>query len=199
MEECLNTNCKIIFFSTSFVFDGSKSKFFEEDDCKPSTYYGKTKSIGEKIIQDSGIDYLIIRIDQPYGWKQPWQADNSVTRILSNFKKGKVLEVIDWYNNPTYLKDISEGLQKLIEMKKSGIYHLVGPDFINRFEWSKIVAEVFNLDYRKIESIHSSQLKLPAKRASVNLSNLKIFSETGMKMRGVKEALEDMLKEKNEN
>ena len=173
-------------------------KFTENDECNPSTYYGYTKSVGEKIIIESGLDYKIIRIDQPYGWKESWQEDNSVTRMLSNFKKGLVKEITDWYNNPTYLKDIVYGVNKLMEIRKSGIYHIVGPDFISRFEWSKIVAEVFSEDPKKIEPIHSSQLDLPAKRARINLSNDKI-TETGIKMKGVKEAMTDMLLEKQTN
>ncbi|MHA7646502.1 SDR family oxidoreductase [Nitrosopumilus sp. S4] len=199
VDECIKTNCKIIFFSTSYVFDGSKSKFTEKDKCNPNTYYGHTKSIGEKIIMESGLEHKIIRIDQPYGWKETWQEDNSLTRMLLNFKKGKVREIIDWYNNPTYLKDIAEGVKKLMEVKKSGIYHVVGPDFISRFEWSKIVAEVFNEDPNKIEPIQSSQLNLSVKRAKVNLSNKQICTEIGIKMRGVKDAMREMLFEKQKN
>ena len=36
---------KLIYISTSFVFDGTKTKYFENDLTNPTTYYGKTKDI----------------------------------------------------------------------------------------------------------------------------------------------------------
>ena len=74
-----------------------------------------------------------------------------------------------------------------------GIFHVVGPDFINRLEWAKIVATVFCLDENKINSVNSSSLNLPAKRANIRISNKKLENEIGIKMKGVKEGAEDML------
>lgn len=185
-----NSNIKIIYFSTSYVFDGKKNIYVETDKTSPTTYYGYTKYVGENKIKNYHSDWLILRTDQPYGWIQKWQNDNSVTRILNNFSKNEpVKDVVDWYNNPTLMDDLSNTVSILLDKKKTGIYHAVGTDFINRFEWAKITAEIFNLKKEKIIHIQSKDLNLPAIRVKVNLSNKKIIEDTGYNMKGIREGL----------
>ena len=191
-------NSKLIFVSTSFVFDGKKSIYHENDITNPTTYYGKTKEISEKNIINSNLDYLIIRTDQPYCWIEPWQHTNSVLRVIDTLKaKKNHREIIDWYNTPTYVPDFVKTTQKLITNNKSGIYHVIGSDYISRFEWAKKICEYFNLNQKLIIPIKSQELMLSAKRVNVNLSNDKISTELGVKMMGIEEGLKSMLKEKN--
>ena len=101
-------------------------------------------------------------------------------------------EIIDWYNAPTYVPDFINALESLINKKKTGIFHVTGPDFINRYDWSLLVAKIFKLDSSLIHPIHSSSLNLPAKRCNINVDNQKLFRETGIKMRSLEESLVDM-------
>ncbi len=198
VEACKKIPSKIIFLSTAYVFDGRKTIFCENDDCFPATYYGKTKLLGEEIIKSSGLPYLILRTDQPYGWKEEWQKMNSVTRVLDNFENNQeVKEIIDWYNNPTFIEDIVHVTKILLERNLEGIYHVVGPDFINRYEWAKLITQVFKKEKNLIMPIESKDLNLPARRVNINLSNKKLFSDTGFRMKSVKEGLEIMLSDIN--
>ena len=56
-----NLKTKIVYISTSAVFDGSKKIYVETDKTNPISYYGKSKLDGEKIIQKSNMPYIIIR------------------------------------------------------------------------------------------------------------------------------------------
>lgn len=191
-------NSKLVFVSTSFVFDGEKSIYYETDSTNPTTYYGRTKEISEKNISNSNLDYLILRTDQPYSWIESWQHTNSVLRIIEKLKAKKIhKEITDWYNTPTYVPDFVEATNKLIFNNKSGIYHLVGSDFISRFEWARIICEYFNLEQEFVVPIKSEELKLSAKRVNVNLSNEKIFNNLGIKMMGIRDGLKSMIQEKN--
>ena len=135
VEGCKIIKSKIIFISTSAVFDGSKKQYFENDMTSPVNIYGKTKSKGEKVILNSDLQYLILRIDQPYDWKEKWQHTNSVLRVIDKLSKNeKFHELIDWYNCPTYMPNIVDAVDKLISNNKNGIYHLVGSDFLNRYQ-----------------------------------------------------------------
>lgn len=195
VEGCLEINAKIIYVSTSFVFDGKK-KYVETDDTKPSTFYGQTKLKGEKIIQESNLPYLILRTDQPYCWIEKWQHTNSVIRVIDSLKNNKkFFEIENWFNVPTYVPDFVNATMKLIELKKEGIFHVSGTDFINRIEWAKITSKIFQLNSNLIESINSSVLNLPAKRVDGNLNNDKLFHEIGMRMMGIEEGLKEMFKE----
>jgi dTDP-4-dehydrorhamnose reductase len=195
-EGCQVTKAKMIYVSTSYVFNGNKPIYVEDDEYFPATYYGYTKYLGEKIVRDSNLPYLILRTDQPFGWIEKWQKDNSVTRVLSKLNESELIkDAVDWYNNPTLIADLVDVAKKLINLDKVGIYHVVGSDFINRFEWAKIVAEIFNKDMNLVKPLKSEDLNLPAKRVKVNLSNEKVLRETGIKMKGVRDGLLYMLNE----
>ena len=58
---CKKNNKKLIYISTDFVFDGTKKHYNEDDKPNPLNWYAKTKYEGEKLVQDSGLEYLILR------------------------------------------------------------------------------------------------------------------------------------------
>lgn len=196
LEGCKDIGSKVIYISTSFVFDGTKDQYFEEDKESPTTYYGITKFKGEQLVQNSDLQYLILRTDQPYCWTKKWQHTNSVIRVIDNLKKNQPFkEIVDWYNTPTYVPDFVNATKKLIQEDMEGIFHLVGPEFINRYEWSLKVADIFHLTKDLIKPINSSELKLPVKRNNVKLNTNKLFQKTGYRTISVEEGLRKMLAE----
>ena len=192
IEGCRLVKSKIVYVSTTAVYDDKK--IYSEDDIpNPVNYYGITKRKAEEVVINSELDYLILRADHPYGWIKKGQKINSVIRVLDTLRAGNMLkEVIDWYSVPAYLPDVAEATCKLIENKESGVFHITGPDYVNRYEWSLKVAEIFGLDKNLIIPIKSDELKLPAKRGNANVSNKKLFQRTGFKMKGIVEGLHDM-------
>ena len=66
VDGCKLSNSKLIFISTSAVFDGTKDEYFENDVPNPTGVYGMSKLQGELIIKNSNLPFLILRTDQPY-------------------------------------------------------------------------------------------------------------------------------------
>ena len=197
IDGCKKTSTKLVYFSTSAVFDGKKIKYSESDETCPVNNYGITKVLSEELIKNSKLPFLIIRTDQPYGWNEKWQRTNSVLRIIDNLKNNNLFnEVTDWYNNPTYIPDMIFSIMELIKQNSSGIYHIVGSDFLSRYDCAILVAEVFNLDKNFLKKINSSELNLPAKRANANLDNEKLFNKIGIQIPGFKQGLSKMYDEK---
>ena len=197
IDGCKKTNSKLVYFSTSAVFDGKKIKYSESDETCPVNNYGITKVLSEQLIKNSKLPFLIIRTDQPYGWTEKWQRTNSVLRIIDNLKNNNVFnEITDWYNNPTYIPDMIISIMELIKQNSPGIYHLTGSDFLSRYDCAILVAEVFNLDKNLLKKINSSELNLPAKRANVNLDTEKLFNKIGMRIPSFKQGLSKMYNEK---
>ncbi len=195
---CQKTNSKIVYISTSFIFNGEKNKYFEDDEPSPVTYYGLTKLKGEELVKNSKLSFLILRTDQPYDWKEKWQHMNSVIRVLDNLRFGRIhKEVADWYNTPTYVPDFVRATWKLLQDDEVGIYHLTGSEFINRYDWSLSIADIFGLNRDLIKPITSDSLNLPVKRVNVNLYNNKIIKKTGIQMSGIKDGLLEMYKNKD--
>ena len=180
---CQKTDSKLIYISTSFVFNGEKKEYLEEDKLTPATYYGFTKFKGEEIVKNSKLSFLILRTDQPYDWKEKWQSTNSVLRVLETLQEGKILnEIVDWYNVPTYLPDFVNALENLINSNLLGIFHVCG--------------SIFGLNENMIKPINSKILNLAAKRVNVNLSNEKLFQKIGIKMMGIEKGLQSMKENK---
>ena len=190
---------KIIYISTSAIFSGKKEEYYEDDKPDPISFYGKTKLEGEVIVMNSGLKNMIIRTDQPYGWKKEWHHTNSVLRVIENLKQGKDFrEILDWYNTPTYVKDIILAIIELINKEQKGIFHVVGTDYNNRLNFSKKVSDVFGLKQNKIKEINSKDLKLPAKRGNVKLVSKKIAG-FDIIMSSFSKGLEKMKREVNYN
>jgi len=127
-------NATLLHYSTDYVFDGSKSGFYLEDDvCNPLGVYGKSKRAGEVAIQkafESGKagQYAILRTSWVYG-----DGGNFIRTILRLAKEREELKVInDQYGVPTsadWLACISLelvlGAHSQIKTFPSGIYHAV--------------------------------------------------------------------------
>tara|TARA_B110000438_G_C15754910_1_gene624635 strand:- start:91 stop:978 length:888 start_codon:yes stop_codon:yes gene_type:complete len=198
IQGCKNCKSKLVYVSTTYVFDGEKEIFEENDKPNPKSYYGITKLRAEKLIQNSNIKHLILRTDQPYFWIEKWQRINSVIRVLNTLKTNSVLnEITDWFNLPTYVPDFVKATKTLVNNNENGIFHITGPDFINRYTWSLKVAELFGLNKKLINPITANKLSLLVQRNNINVSNKKLYNKTGIKMRSVNEGLLDMLNNNN--
>ena len=73
----------------------------------------------------------------------------------------------------------------LIKKEASGIFNVVGDDYVNRYDWSCNVADVFNLNKKLIIPIKSEELNIAVKRPNINLSNKKLVEKTGINMSGI--------------
>ena len=61
-EEAKKIGAGLVHYSTDYVFDGSKNSPYEETDpTNPLNVYGKTKLLGERAIQETGVPHLIFR------------------------------------------------------------------------------------------------------------------------------------------
>ena len=195
IESCKKTGSKVVFVSSSFVFDGKGELFTEDSEPCPINYYGETKQIAEEVIKDSGLEYLILRTDQPYGKLEAWQKDDNVRRVLKALQQNKEIhEPLDWYNNPTYINNFVDATAELIKKGSNGIFNLVGKDFINRYEWAIKIAKIFDKDTTKVEGVDSTSFHLAAIRPTANISNDKVVKETGVRFFGVEEGLSELKK-----
>lgn len=193
VDACRQISAGITYISTSFVFDGSKEIYYENDTPNPINNYGMTKLEGEKIVQTSDLPFTITRTDQLYGWVGKGKKQNFVVKLLDVLRRGENMEVFeDWYNNPTLIDNLVEAVLKLLKGNELGIYHATGSTFINRYEWSLIIAEKFRLNKNLVTPVKSEKYKPPAKRPSAHMNNSKVQDATGVKMLTVEEGLEFM-------
>jgi dTDP-4-dehydrorhamnose reductase len=145
IEACQKSNKKIVYISTDFVFDGKKRNYSEGDECSPVNWYAKTKYEGEKIVQDSGLDYLITRIAYPY--RAFFERNDFVRAILAKLQKSEKLSAItDHIMVPTFIDDIANALDVLIQLGQKGIFHVVGSQTVTPYDAAVKIAGEFDLD-----------------------------------------------------
>lgn len=173
-DACKEVDAKMIFISTDYVFDGKKGFYSEEDVPKPLHYYAKTKLEGEKVVKEAGVNYAIARPSIIYGWSPSELAGlrsssgksmNFVIWTINKLKKGEEVNIVtDQYNSPTFADNLAEVLLVLSKSEKQGVYHTAGKTCLNRFDFAKEIADVFELDKSLIKPVTSDVFKQIAER-----------------------------------
>lgn len=145
VDACQKTNKKIIYISTDFVFNGKKKFYTEEDKPDPLNWYAKTKYEGEKAVQESGVDYIIARSAYPY--RAFFKRSDFVRGLIDKLQKNEKLNMVtDHIMVPTFIDDLVNALDVLIQRDEKGIFHIVGSQSITPFQATLKIAEVFDLD-----------------------------------------------------
>jgi len=176
-EEALRLNARLIHYSTDYVFDGTKTEPYNEDDkTNPLNYYGETKLIGEKAITSVGGEYLILRTSWIYGKRKK----NFLTTMLQlGLEKESLSIVDDQIGAPTWCRFVAEATAQILcheHQSKSGLYHLSAS---GNTTWFHFAEAIFSYGTEKIRpqliKIPSSAYPSSAHRQKNSLlDNLKI-------------------------
>lgn len=188
------TGAKIIYVSTDFVFDGEKGYYSEEDETNPLGIYAKSKYDGEIQVKKYSSNWAIARVSVLYGWHK---KQNFTTWVINQLRNNNPINIVtDQINSPTYADNAAEAIFEIAKQDKTGIFHTAGNDRINRFDFTKKIAEAFNLDKDLINPTTSKQFvqKAPRPRDS-SLNVNKIEKELGMTMETCDESLNRMAKD----
>lgn len=186
----------IIHISTDYVFDGKEGPYTEKAIPNPIGYYGRTKLASENALKISGTFFTILRTNVLYGIA-PNSRPDFVRWVISSLDKKENIRIVkDQFNNPTFIDDLVQGINKIIEFKKIGTYNIGGKEFLNRYDFTLKIADYFNLDKKLITPITTEELKQPARRPlKSGLVILKAETELGYKPHSIFESLAAMKKE----
>lgn len=179
-----------IHFSTDYVFDGKKGPYVESDQPKPISYYGKSKLAGENAVIHSHAFNTVIRTNVVYGFTNSDQQD-FVKWVLNNADASKQMTIVDdQYSNPTLTDDLALAVKRIIEKKRSGIYHIGGNTQCSRLEFAMEIAKIFHLDTSLFLPIKTKALNQPAERPLMSgLINLKAHTDLGISFSTITEGL----------
>jgi dTDP-4-dehydrorhamnose reductase len=158
---CLaETGLRLVFFSSDYVFAGDAGPYRETDVAAPANVYGRHKLLAEEALPT---DALIARTTVVYGVEA--QQKNFVYRLLSTLGAGNTLDVpIDQIGSPTYAPNLADAAVHLIDAGARGIYHIAGPDRVDRYEFARAAARVFGLDEGLLRPVETRDLGQPARR-----------------------------------
>ena len=139
-DVCKELDCKMVYISTDYVFDGQGDTPWEPDckDYAPLNVYGQTKLEGELAVSNTLEKFFIVRI----AWVFGLNGNNFIKTMLNVGKKYETLRVVnDQVGTPTYTLDLSRLLVDMIETEKYGYYHATNEGgFIS---WYEFACEIF--------------------------------------------------------
>jgi len=155
--------CKVVYFSSDYVFDGIKGPYDEKARPAPVSVYGRHKLEAERVIASSGLSNVIVRTTVVYG--DDWQHKNFVARLLSTLGKGETLSVPnDQIGNPTYNETLAQAAIELCNSYNQGVYNIAGLERVSRYHFALEAAKVFGLPEALIKPVTTSSLKQAANR-----------------------------------
>lgn len=194
-ECCEAGGSRFIHLSTDFVFGGDTDRpYTEEDIPAPVNYYGYTKLEGEKRIAAVCRDYAIVRVVVVYGAALPGQHGNVLQLVANRLRNNEeVFVVSDQWRTPTFVGDVSQGVEKLISHPQNGIYHLCGSECLTIADIAYRVADVLGLNRSPIRPVTTKEMneKTPRPRFS-GLSIEKAHRELGYRPYTLEEGIKLM-------
>lgn len=162
-QSCRVLDCKMIYISTDYVFDGQGNEPWQADckDYAPLNVYGQTKLEGELAVADTLDKYFIVRI----AWVFGVNGKNFIKTMLNVGKTHDTVTVVnDQIGTPTYTYDLARLLVDMIETEKYGYYHATNEGgYISWFDFAK---EIY------AQAGYSTQVK-PVSTAQYGISKAK--------------------------
>lgn len=168
-----SVGARVIYISTDYVFDGTKSTpYIESDLPNPQSVYGASKFAGEQLL-DLNQD-AVVRIS----WVCGAHGSNMVKTILRLAATNSTLTFVDdQIGSPTFTSDVAPVIIDFAENKRAGIWHVTNQGFTSWFGFAQDVLVSADLDPSRVQPISTADLRpqRPAKRpANSVLENSKM-------------------------
>lgn len=177
------TGVPLIHISTDYVFDGTNSKpYTEEDKPHPQTVYGRTKLASEQAVMKAAETAIIIRT----AWLYSTFGNNFVKTMRRLGAERKSLNVVfDQVGTPTYAADLANAIVTILSQMKKGmkeIYHFSNEGVCSWYDFALAVMAQSDLDCQ-VMPIESKDYPTPAQRPHYSVLNkAKIKRDFGLKI-----------------
>ena len=154
-------NVPVVYYSTDYVFDGSKREpYVESDEPRPLSAYGRTKLDGEREVREG----WIVRSSWLFGWT----GTNFVRTMLRlGAERDEVSVVADQRGSPTYVGHLAEATRELLDLP-GGVWHVAAEGECTWAEFARAIFEEAGLSTR-IREITTEELGRPAPRPAYSV------------------------------
>ena len=181
-------DCHLITISNDFVFDGEKGLYSEQDKPCAISYYGTSKHAMENTCLINVIKCTIVRASLLYGYNfYGYQLLN--TNLIYTLKAKREHEISgNYYTNPCLADEFAYAVIKIIEKRRTGIYHVSGSEYLSISDFTVKVAIANMLDPGMIKVIPEKQIQrnpeeddyIPPKKNPMKFGLVNYKSETDL-------------------
>ncbi|MEZ4288414.1 MAG: dTDP-4-dehydrorhamnose reductase [Polyangiales bacterium] len=141
-EICLRQGAKLVQYSTDYVFDGKATSPYPIDHPRsPVNAYGRSKAVGEELLEVSEADYLIVRTSWLYA---AWGQNFVRTMAKLTSERSTVSVVDDQRGRPSYCAHVAQMTWELLRKNASGIYHVTDGGDCTWFDFAREIGEFSN-------------------------------------------------------
>jgi len=168
-DRCKSVGAKLLHYSTDYVFDGTASKPYAVDHPRsPVNAYGRSKALGEELVERSGVEHLVVRSSWLYA---PW-GQNFVLTIRQLAKTRQSLRVVDdQRGRPTDSRRLAEVSLALANRGSRGVFHVTDGGDCTWFGLATEVARLVNTEC-SVEPCTSEEFPRPAARPSYSVLDI---------------------------
>jgi dTDP-4-dehydrorhamnose reductase len=202
-EETGQLDALLVHYSTDYVFEGSGTAPWREDDaCAPLNVYGATKLAGERAIQATGCRHLIFRTSWVYGAR----GSNFLLTMRRLMRERPELKIVaDQTGAPTWCRDLAEATAQVLSQIVSpargndqdepwGVYHMSNAGETSWHGFAQAIQALDEFDETcapaHLLPIPGSDYPTPAKRPlNSRLNNDKLERVFGLRLQEWREAL----------
>lgn len=158
-KACGKLEIPIVYISTDYVFDGTKTEPYTPDDkTNPINNYGLTKLQGEEAVKKYCEKYYIARTSWLYGH----YGKNFVETMISLAQKDEIKVVDDQIGCPTWTVELANGILKLLS-KPYGTYHVCGSGSTSWYGFAQEIFKQAGLNVN-LQPCKTEEFPRPAKR-----------------------------------
>lgn len=186
---CRERGIRLVHLSTDAVFDGTHGDYRETDTPHPLSVYAQTKLDGEEAVLDIYPQAVIARVNF-YGWSLTGKR-SLAEFFYNNLSQGKQVNgFTDVEFCPLFVDNLTELLLLLGEGEYCGLYHVVSPVSLNKYEFGCRIAQAFELDARLIKPVSVMDGGLLARRSPrLTLNTAKLRETLRMELPGVENGI----------
>ncbi len=185
---------KLLFLSSDYVFDGTKTVPYETDDRRnPQSVYGRTKAEAEVRLQELLPECCIVRTSWLFGMGGKCFPDT----ILKLAAARPALDVVDDQRGcPTYSVDLAHAIITLCQENASGILHATNAGNCSWFEFAREIISASELTV-PVHPVSTQQMPRPARRPAYSVLSDASLRRYGIEMPTWQNALRRYLRERN--
>lgn len=158
LDAAKSVGARVIYVSTDYVFDGTKSDpYVESDTPNPASVYGRSKLAGEAATL-ADPENLVVRTS----WVCSAHGSNMVKTILRLAESHPTLTFVDdQIGKPTFTADLGASLLTLAQRNDTGVMHITNEGVVSWYEFCQDVLRAAGLDPERVMPCSTDELKPP--------------------------------------
>ena len=202
-EEAKKMGALLVHYSTDYIFDGTKTEpYIEDDPPNPLGAYGRSKLAGDQAIRQVDGNHLIFRLCWVYGAR----GQNFMLTMMRLAREREKLRVVaDQIGSPTWSRMIAEAtalsLKQVLAASDvaafNGVYHLSASGSTSWHGFAESIVRLMpdeGKKCRQVEAISTPEYPTPAKRPAYSVLNCDKLKRTfGLQLPDWEESLKQVL------